>query len=87
MLEGPAGVKHRGELGQGPGGRLEPGSYQVRGQMPSPRAGAGGGHGASGRVVGTEHPQSRVKGALEEYCWVREDEGWGGLGTCRGARW
>ena len=36
------GVRHTGESGQGPGGGIEPGTYQVRGQMPSPRAGAGG---------------------------------------------
>lgn len=42
MVEGPVGVRHMGESGRGPGGRIEPGTYQVRGQMPSPRAGAGG---------------------------------------------
>ena len=82
---------HRGRLRLWPRAQWGSGTRVSQGGAPegdlNPRAGAGGDHGASGRVVDTKHPQSRVEGVLEEYRWVWEDEGRGGLGIGLRARW
>lgn len=87
MLEGPTRVRHTGDVRAGP--RRETWTWDLPGQGTDaqPVSRGGGDRGASGRVVDTKHPQIRVEWALEESRWVWEDEGRGGLGISRRARW